>query len=400
MLVLSISGNRDISHNKKGIWIISEGRFSDFGLAEVVDEKVDGPYKEYQISDIGRYLLNPHSIEVKKKLIGGEIHYKLGTIKKIRKSIHKMMPAFLKIGNSNPFLSPEVIVSRYKLRLPAMQDADLEKHLNSIYDQLKFYDSFSKKLAQLDPNNIFQIVGICEDIGGNYSYLKLQGSIEEKIKYLGKSISKDVGVILNKAYVGDGLYELRGYDFKSYNAANGYRLISYSNEGLQKACVLTDHNKVEFYIADHHLLNFMLLLEQSLQANPKLKKAFEMCVAGRVNPIKLFFNNKLEIDYSKSPLPAIYQDAFKAYDLGTNHRNLIKPILNYLQIGISFNYMLAADDQDDRMFTHISVLHDLRALEQLRKNLPEVYTAISKRGFVTESGRYYLLDSINGYNNA
>jgi hypothetical protein len=400
MRVLSITGNRNISHNKNEIWIISEGRFSDIDLAEVVDEKVDGPYKEYRISGIGRYLLNPHSIEVKKKLIGGEIHHKQGTIKKIRKSIYKILPAFLKKGYGNSSLSPEVIVSRYKLRIPGMQDAELETHLNKIYDQLKFYDTFSKKLAQLEPDNIFQIVGICEDIGGNYSYLKLQGSIEEKIKYLGKSISKDVGVVLNKAYVGDGLYELRGYDFKSYNAAKFYRLLSYSNDGVQKACVLTGDNKIEFYITDHHLLNFMLLLEQSLQANPKLSKAFEMCVAGQVNPIKLFFNKKLEIDYSKSPLPAIYQDALKTYDLGTNHRNLIKPILNYLQIGISFNYMLAADDQDDRMFTHISVLHDLRALEQLRKNLPEVYTAISKRGFVTESGRYYLLDSINGYNNA
>jgi hypothetical protein len=62
--------------------------------------------------------------------------------------------------------------------------------------------------------------------------------------------------------------------------------------------------------------------------------------------------------------------------------------------------MLATDDQDDRMFTHISVLHDLRALEPLRKNLPEVYAAVAKNGFITESGRYYLLDSINGHNNA
>ena len=400
MRELSTSGNRDISHHKNGIWIISEGRFCDIDLADVIDEKVDGPYKEYKISDIGRYLLNPNTIEVKKKLIGGEVHYKLGTIKKIRKSIRKILPAFLKNGNSNSSLAPEVIVSRYKLRIPDMQDPELETHLNKIYDQLKFYDSFSKKLGRLDPGKISQIVGICEDIGGNYSYLKLQGSIEEKIKYLERSISKDVGVVLNKAYVGEGLYELRGYDFKSYNGAKFYRLFSYSNDGVQKACVLAGHDKVEFYITDHNMLNFMLLLEQSLQANPKLKNAFEMCVAGQVNPIKLFFNKKLEIDYSKSPLPAIYQEAFKTYDLGTNHRNLIKPILNYLQTGISFNYMLAADDQDDRMFTHISVLHDLRALEQLRKNLPEVYTAISKRGFVTESGRFYLLDSINGYNNA
>ncbi len=394
------SGSYNLPHNNKGIWVISEDHYSDFDLSGVIDEKVDGPCREYKISDIGRYLLNPHSIEVKKKLIGGEIHYNQGTIKKIRKSISKILPAFLGKRKLNPALSPEVIVSRYKLRIPSMKDPELEAYLNKIYDQLKYYDSFSKKLDQLDPHNIFQIVGICEDIGGNYSYLKLQGSIDEKIKYLGKSVAKDVGVILNKAYVDEGLYELRGFDFQSYKPAKSYRLFSYNNGKEFKACVLTGQNQVEFYLTDNHLLKHMFLLEQSLKANPSLKKAFELCTGGEANPVKLFFNNKLEIDYAKTPLPAIYQDLLKTHNPGSNHRNLIKPILNYLQIGISFNYMLATDDQDDRMFTHISVLHDLRALEPLRKNLPEVYAAVAKNGFITESGRYYLLDSINGHNNA
>jgi hypothetical protein len=397
---LSTTGKYNLSHNNNGTWIISEGRFSDIDLSKVIDEKVAGPYKEYKISEIGRYLLNPNSIEVKKKLIGGEIHHKQGTFKRIRKSIHKILAASFRNHKSPPSLSPEVIVSHYKLRIPAMKDPKFEAHLNKIYDHLKSYDSVGKKLAQLDPRNIVQIVGICEDIGGNYSYLKLQGSIEEKIKYLGNSIAKDVGVILNKAYIADGLYEMRGYDFKAYNPANSYRLFLYKTGTDQKACVLTNQNKVEFYITNYHLLKHMLLLEQSLKANPSLSKAFELCTRGHAKPIKLFFNKKLEIDYTDSPLPAIYQDALKVNNMGSNQRNLIKPILNYLQIGISFNYMLATDDRDDRMFTHISVLHDLRALEPLRRNLPDVYAAVSKNGFVTESGRYYLLDSINGYNNA
>jgi hypothetical protein len=71
-----------------------------------------------------------------------------------------------------------------------------------------------------------------------------------------------------------------------------------------------------------------------------------------------------------------------------------------LQIGVSLNYMLNDDKRDDRMFTHISVLHDCRALEPLRKNLPEVFAAVLKLGCVSEAGRYYLLDAINGFNNA
>ncbi|UCD79896.1 MAG: hypothetical protein JSW26_00235 [Desulfobacterales bacterium] len=394
------TNNFNLSHNNNGLWIISEGRFSDIDLSRVVDGHVDGPHKEYKISDIGRYLLNPRAIEVKKKMIGGEIHYKQGGLKKIRRALRKTLPTRSKDPKKNSGLSPEVIVSRFKLRIPAMQDPDLESYLNRIYDQLKTYDSFAKRLAQLDPDSILQIVGICEDVGGNYSYLKLQGSIDEKIKYLNNFISKDVGVILNKAYISEGLFELRGYDFRSYSPAKSYRLFSYNSGGEQKACVLTGHNKVEFYLNDYHLIKYMHLFEQALRVDPGLYEALGRCLEGQVQPIKLFFDKKLEIDYAKSPLPAIYQDVFQTLNVTLNQRNLIKPILNYLQIGVSLNYMFADDLRDDRMFTHISVLHDCRALEPLRKNLPKVFTTVLKHAFASEAGRYYLLDSINGFNDA
>ena len=143
----------------------------------------------------------------------------------------------------------------------------------------------------------------------------------------------------------------------------------------------------------------MQLLEQSLRTNPSISEAFIRCVKGQATPIKLFFNKKLEIDYAKTALPAIYQDVFKTLDVELNQRNLVKPILNYLQIGVSLNYILPEEGQEDRMYTHISVLHDFRALEPLRKNLPQVYSALLQQAFSTEAGRYYLLDSINGYSN-
>lgn len=397
---MPVSSDCNLLHNNSGIWIISEGRFSDRDLSRVVDAKVDGPHREYKISDIGRYLLNPRAIEVKKKMIGGEIHYKQGWLKKIRRALRKILPAGSKEGKINAGFSPEVIVSRFKLRIPAMQDPALESYLNRIYDQLKTYDSFAKRLGQLDSRLILQVVGICEDVGGNYSYLKLQGSVDEKIKYLVSFISKDVGVILNKAYIAEGLFEMRGYDFKSFTPAKSYRLLAYKSGGEPKACVLTGGNQVEFYLSDYHLIKYMHLLEQALRADPGLCQAFEQCLEGQVQPIKLFFNKKLEIDYAKSPLPTIYRDMFQTLNVSLNQRNLVKPMLNYLQIGVSLNYMLNNDHRDDRMFTHISVLHDCRALEPLRKNLPEVFNRVLKQGCVSEVGRYYLLDAINGFNNA
>jgi hypothetical protein len=388
-----------LSHNNNNIWIISEGRYTDVSLEGVNDGKVAGPYKEYKISDIGRYLLNPNSIEVKKKLIGGEIHYKQGALKKIGRFFRKILPNTSRRQSKGRSISPDLIVSRYKLRIPPMKDPDLEAHLNQFFGLLRSYDSVPKKLALLDPHKIFEIIGICEDIGGNYSYLKLKGSIEEKIKYLENSFSKDVGVVLNRAYIADGLFELRGYDFESYKPERSYRLISFTNDGGPAACVLTGHSKVDFYLSDYTLIKHMHLLEQSLRTNPSISEAFIRCVKGQATPIKLFFNKKLEIDYAKTALPAIYQDVFKTLDVELNQRNLVKPILNYLQIGVSLNYILPEEGQEDRMYTHISVLHDFRALEPLRKNLPQVYSALLQQAFSTEAGRYYLLDSINGYSN-
>ena len=79
-----------MSRNNSKVWIISKGRFSDIDLEPMVEGDVTGPCKEYEISDIGRYLMNPNSIEIKKKLIGGEIHYKQGSFKQIRKAFHKI----------------------------------------------------------------------------------------------------------------------------------------------------------------------------------------------------------------------------------------------------------------------------------------------------------------------
>ena len=386
--------------NNNSVWIISEGRISNLDPDRIVETNAAGPCREYEISDIGRYLLNPNSIEIRKKLIGGEIHYKLGPLKKLRKAIYKILPGSSRRLKKTPLFSPEVIVSRYKLQIPPLKDAHLESHLNQIVDQLRGYDSITKKLLELDPRKLIQIVGICEDIGGNYSYLKLQGSIEEKIKYLGNFISKEVGVILNKAYLSEGLFELRGYDFLSYDPTKKFKLITYNSGGDQKACVLSPNNKIDFYIADSHLLKHMHLLEQSLKSNPSLNEAFSLCQQGQATPVKLFFNKKLEIDYSKAALPEIYQDVFKTLNVELTKKNLVQPILNHLQIGISLSYVMLSDCQQDKMHTDISVLHDLRALEPLRKNLPHVYSAVVKRAMISEAGRFYLLDTINGYSNA
>jgi len=396
--VTATEKKRKISDLNTDVWIISKGRDSQFDLSTIETGKNSDAVKEYQISDIAYYLLNPKPIEVEKRLIGCEIHYPQRTATRIIQGIKRLFPRRIRRHWNGNGIPPEVLISNFKMKIPPLKDKDLESHLNTIHESLRAYDAVSKRLPQLDPYKIAHIIGICQDIGGNFSYLKLQGSIDDKLKYVNNNVSKRVGVLLRKAHIASGLFEMRGFDFGAYDCNRTHRLISYQENGKRRCCVLNSNNKVDFVIDDVELIKYMLLLEQSLKADANLRNAFGLCIRNQASPFKLFLNKQLEVDYSKSPFPEIYRNILKANNIDPKQQNLIRPSLNYLQIGISFNYMPKSNGAEEQMMTLISVLHDLRALDVLRKNLPRVYAEISKYAGVSEAGKFYLLDSIEGIN--
>lgn len=396
--VTTAKTNKKLSDSNTNVWIISKGSNSRFDLSAIEGGKNTGMVKEYQISDIARYLLNPNPIEVEKRLVGCEIHYSQRTATKIMANIKRLLlPRTRKHWNGKG-IPPEVLISNCKIKIPSLKDKDLESHLKSIYESLRGYDSVCKRLPQLDPYKIAHIIGICQDVGGNFSYLKLQGSIDDKLRYLNNYISKSVGVLLRKAHIAEGLFEMRGFNFGTYDFGRTHRLVTYHINGSRKCCVLDSDNKVDFTIDDAELIKYMLLLEQSLKADENLKNAFGLCIRNQASPFKLFLNKQLEVDYAKSPFPRVYRNILEANNIDLNQQNLIRPALNYLQIGISFNYIPKSNGAEEKMTTLISVLHDLRALDVLRKKLPRVYDEISKYVSVSEAGTFYLLDSIEGCN--
>ena len=394
------SKNKSSGRCSEDIWIISECGNAASDLSAIEDAPEDGTLKEYIISDIAYYLMNPGPIEIKKRLIGCEIHYRHRRLAKIKDALSKLIPKRIRQAINSHHSPPEVLISNCNLKIPLLQDRELEAHFTNIYESLRSYDSVTKRLPQLNIRKITHVIGICEDVGGNLSYLKLQGGIEDKLKYLATYVSKDVGVVLRKACQADGLFELRGFDFQSYDGTRSHRLIYFFKENTPQLYVLTPENQAIFCVNDDKLLKYLHLLEHSITANPDLKQAFIQCQSGQARAIKLFFNRKLEIDYSKTHFPKVYREVFNAHKLNSNQRNLVKPSLNYLQIGVSLNYVPMSDIGEDRLYTQISVLHDLRAIETLKNNLPQVYSEICKSAFLSEAGRYYLLDSIEGHSNA
>jgi hypothetical protein len=374
-------------------WIITEGRAGRREPAGFDPEADRGTVREYRISELGRYLLNPAPIEIRKRLVGCEAHPVRGRLERLRARLPALGVRRRRRGAA-PRAS-EVILSGFRLKLPAMQDPDLDRHFKRLSEELRGFDPFTRKLGRLDIARFPHLVGICEDFSG-YSYLKLQGSVEEKIRYLNQHVGRDVRVTVHRANVADGLFDLRGFPAAAFNPANAYRLFSYSRDGQSTACVLGPLDNLDFRLTDPQALRDLSLVAQTLRANPDLQQAFDSCFLGRSRPMRLFINRQLEVDYSKANFPALYRDLFRSGEVAATSRNLVKPVLNTLQTAVSLSYMPAADAGDEKLLTQVSILHDLRALDPLRGSLPAVYAELNKRAFSSEAGRFYLLDSITG----
>ena len=143
----------------------------------------------------------------------------------------------------------------------------------------------------------------------------------------------------------------------------------------------------------------MHLLEQTINTDTKLYDSLNQCIQGKAKPLKLFFNKQFEMAYTRGHLPQIYSEVFKTYDMGLNDKDVIVNSVNNLQLGISFNYLPQTKSGGEKLFTNLSIMHDYRALDPLKEELPQVYSEINKRVSISEAGRFYLLDSLGGYRN-
>jgi len=380
------------------LWVIRKGKYVNLDLKRICEGVQKRPVREYYISDVARYMLNPNPIEIEKKLIGCKIQYHQPGSYKIKEKITQVLPKKLHGLLKGKKTSPDVIMSDCETKRPAMKDKCLEVHFKKVHEMLRPYGSILEKLSKLDTNRISDMTGVCREIDGGHSVLNLQGSIEEKIKYMVNSIMKDVRVIIKKAYVAKGLFEMRGFDFQSYDSGNSYRLIRFLHNGETKSCVLGPDNRLEYWIEDVRLINCMHMLEQAIQTDQKFYNSLEQCIKGHAKPFNIFFKKQLEIDYSNTYLPEIYKEVFETYNMDSKEKKTFVNSLKNLQFGISFNFV-PQDSDDDKMYTNISVMHDIRALEPIKDDMPQLYTEISQRASVSETGRYYFLDSIKGSRN-
>lgn len=381
----------------KDIWIISEGRFVSLDLSNICEQPVSKPVTEYSISEFARYLLNPNQVTVKENVIGCRIKYRKSRSGIFGRTVKNIFTA-KKTSTDNADFAEEII-SMLKTGDSSFQDEDLNKHFMKINDMLRPYDPVLKKLSELNIEEIDDITAICEDIGHNRYQLNLQGNPNEKLNYIMNSISKRVNVFFNRAYLSKGLFEMRGFNFQSFNARNYWRLIKFIQNNQPKYCVLNANYQLEYQVNDNELVNFMHILEQSIRTDAKLKEAIGLCITGDAKPLKLFFSKKLDQSYTEKYLPMTYRKVFDMYEMNQVEKAAIASMLNNHQSVVSFNYVPRSETGKQKLVINISVLHDVKALEPIKSKLPLLYSEINKKAPQSDIGKLYLLDSMSGYQN-
>ena len=366
-------------------------------LSGVVQGPAPRHIREYRISELARYMLLPRPVEVKKRLVGCEIHPARSVTLTMRDRLRRLFRRSGEEKDRDAEGSPTVILSHRDPRQPEVADSRLADHLAGIDKQLRSYDPTVKRLLQLETSGISEIVGICEDMGGNRSLLNLQGSMDEKAAYLADQIDRQVGVLIDQSHIADGLFDMSGFDFSAFNPKAAYRLHKFLQGGATRCVVMDDRGFIDFQVEDTRLLGYMQLLQHSIKSDPKLNDPLLMCIEGEASPLKLFFNTRLEIDYSKVHFPALYRKVMEGHPLQPTGREALLRALGDMQLGVAFNYVPRTRTGEEKRFTSLSVMHDLKALEPIRNVLPRVYSEINKRVLVSDMGRFYLLDSIKGY---
>jgi hypothetical protein len=374
------------------IWVISTGRYVDLDLSSIGVKVNTKTVVEYKVSDLARYLLNPNPIHVSNTLIGCEIHYHQPE-EGITERIRKILPQKLFGPPEDRHIPPEVLLSEGGLGDTPLKDVNLESHFAKISESLAPFDPVVKRLSELDPSKISDVIGMCRDAESNLSYLNIKGDIAEKVSYIKDFLMKNVGVILEKAHISDGLFEMKGFDFESYDPGNTYRLVKFYEGSDPKAFLLGLNDTLEYWIDDVKLIQYLQLLDQLIRANPKLNDSLHLCRSGKAEPLKLFFNKQLEIGYSATRLPKIYREVLENHHIDPSKRSAVMDMINSSQLGVSFKYIPQSDPGEKAIVTHLSVMHNLRALEPIKDDLPHVYAEMNKMSSATETGKFYLLDS-------
>jgi hypothetical protein len=384
-------GNQQLYAGQEQVWVVSPPRVARFAVNHPEMASASTTAREYRISSLGRYLISPATLNIRRRLTGCEIHWPLSRSFRWLSPFRRL--ARKKADRSRP---PKTLIMDFPNAMASTFDTGLKRYIDHLYDTLRPFDSFYQALDGIDPDQVQRVNGVCEDDSGFRAPVAIDGTLSQQLDFVRRHAGHEIEVRLKRAHITDGLFEMKGYDFKSFDSRTTHRLIRFLHDGRPRACVLNADHTIDFWLDDVKLVNYLQLFEYCIQHNPPLRESLLHCIQGQASALRLMFNPRLAIDYSRAPLPAVFQEAFGRTRLTEPHDRLIKENLNHYQVAVSFNAMALQESGRNELCTHISVLQDLRALEPIKDRLPELFAEMDKRAAQSEEGKFYLLESIHG----
>jgi hypothetical protein len=379
------------------IWLISSGWKSSLDLEEAFPGLETDSVREYRISDIANYMINPNPIKVNNRLMGCEIIHRRSGWQAVKQRIKTLFSKNTKDDPARPSDQGEVLISGI---LPSASAAaatkELNTHISQIYDLLIPFDALVQKISNLDKNLVLDVNGICEDLEGNRSFMRIAGPVENKINFIIHNLAKDTQVLVEKAHFSEGLFEMRAFNFKAYNPDNHHRLVKFTQNDKPMLCTLTHDNKVNYVLEDVELITYLQLFELALKGNDPLKNLLYHYCEGSALPLKILFNQEIKTDYSRANLPLLYRRMEESGTMGPREKMLIAKVLNQKQFGLSLNYIPQQGEFNERLITSIFVMQNLTALDPIKSLAPQLYWTINSNAAISEAGTFYLIDSIRG----
>jgi len=376
-------------------WIINAGVYTDIDLTAIGINAKPKRVMTYPLSDIGRYLLSPASIEVESRLMGCECRFKPTGWGRFKAAAARLVRPKAGGGERDNPADRQLLLARHFVRIPALRDPQLARHIDRIRRHLHPLDPVIQEIAETPLRRLADMRGVCEDDGGYRTYINLSGDLEAKQGYVVDNLLKRIPITLPQARIADGLYDMRGLDPSVYRSQRQHRLLKFQVNGRFFTCLLNPDDKVAFWLEDIRGLQHLLLLQQALDTNPVLHASFEDCFRGNARALRLMINYDMDIDYSRNRLPKLYEELFTSLKLDGNQQQGVIRSLKAHQTGVSFSFAPQGFG-DPQAVTSISILHDVKALEPFRQDAPELYAEISRKATFSEAGKYYLLESIKG----
>jgi hypothetical protein len=391
-------GKEEIKHNpcSDRIWLISKERDLSLDLGEVFAGTRIESVKEYRISDIAKYMINPNPVKVNKRLVGCELVHRRSGWQALKQRMGTLFSKKEKGISRRGTNREELLTTMVLPDVSEIATPELNAHINHVYDLLTPFDAVVQKLSNLPKDTVMDVNGICEDLEGNRSFMHIREPVENKIQFIINNLSKNISVLLEKAHLKRGLFEMRGYDFKAYNPDNQNRLVKFVKDGKPGLCTITRDNRPEYMTGDVELITYLQMFELALKGNPRLENLIHTYCQGAATPTKIFFNQEIKTEYSRANLPLVYRKMEAKGTIGPREKKLITRVLNRKQFGLSFNYISRNGEFKDRVITSVFVMQDVNALEPIKLLAPGLYSTLNSRAAISEAGTFYLIDSIRG----